>query len=466
MALLGIAMANAATAWITNGYSLDGEPGYTLGGVRPGNALDQTLAVLSAMFVHVRGLPMFSTLLGFGFGLVAASLYRKGYPEKIARKVIARRYIFLALFGLAHMLLLFFGDIMLVYGLIGTVMALLFTLASKWLRVIAYVVLAGSVLLGALGAAGTYFVPDADIPDMRVPTTELTTWGAYAAENFSAGGMMLVSAPFAVVQLLGLAILGYVWAREGYLVDVDKHRRTLVTWALIAAAIVLFVGLPWGLSAIGVIDPRFEMPLMVFNTGIGLFTGPGILAAFALLTKGMTTNPRWTYPFVALGKRSMSGYLAQSILFILVAMPFTFGLGLGSSVSGKLGVGLLVWLITVALATALEVAGRQGPFEWAHRHLSYGRTGALPPYNGGMDSIKDPELYEKLREEGNSKSKAAAISNAAANSSREDIGRKGGQAGSYEDWTRDELYERAQELDIEGRSDMNKDELIKALRND
>lgn len=81
------------------------------------------------------------------------------------------------------------------------------------------------------------------------------------------------------------------------------------------------------------------------------------------------------------------------------------------------------------------------------------------------DSIKDPEMYEALREEGNSKAKAAAISNAAANTSREKVGRKGGKAGSYEDWTVEELRERAADLDIEGRSSMNKDDLVEALRN-
>ena len=42
---------------------------------------------------------------------------------------------------------------------------------------------------------------------------------------------------------------------------------------------------------------------------------------------------------------------------------------------------------------------------------------------------------------------------------------KGGHAKPYEEWTKDELYDRAQELDVEGRSDMTKDELIDALRN-
>lgn len=88
-----------------------------------------------------------------------------------------------------------------------------------------------------------------------------------------------------------------------------------------------------------------------------------------------------------------------------------------------------------------------------------------PEKTPGGPSVKDGELYESLREDGASKEKAARIANAAANSSREDIGEKGGQAGSYEDWTVDELQERAAELDIEGRSKMNKDDLIETLRN-
>lgn len=79
-------------------------------------------------------------------------------------------------------------------------------------------------------------------------------------------------------------------------------------------------------------------------------------------------------------------------------------------------------------------------------------------------SVKDPELYEKLRDEGNSKQKSARIANAAAASSRSAVGRKGGESGSYEDWTVDDLRHRAAEIGVRGRSSMKKSELIDALR--
>lgn len=80
-------------------------------------------------------------------------------------------------------------------------------------------------------------------------------------------------------------------------------------------------------------------------------------------------------------------------------------------------------------------------------------------------SIKDPELYEALRDEGNSKQKSARIANAAANSSRSTIGRKGGHSENYDDWTKSDLYQRSKEIGVEGRSSLNKAELITALRN-
>lgn len=74
-------------------------------------------------------------------------------------------------------------------------------------------------------------------------------------------------------------------------------------------------------------------------------------------------------------------------------------------------------------------------------------------------SIKNEEQYQALRDKGYSKEKAARIANAS------NTGKKGGQAPPYEERTKEELYQKAKEIGIDGRSDMNKSELIKALRN-
>ena len=76
-------------------------------------------------------------------------------------------------------------------------------------------------------------------------------------------------------------------------------------------------------------------------------------------------------------------------------------------------------------------------------------------------SIKDDAQYEELRKQGMSKEKAARI----ANTGRQEAGRRGGKSPPYEDWSRDDLYRKAREVGIEGRSRMSKKDLINSWRN-
>ena len=80
-------------------------------------------------------------------------------------------------------------------------------------------------------------------------------------------------------------------------------------------------------------------------------------------------------------------------------------------------------------------------------------------------SIKDEKTYRKLRSKGESKEKAARISNTMAAEGKSTVSRRGGRSGDYEDWTKTDLMSRAREVGIEGRSTMNKRQLVRALRN-
>ena len=91
--------------------------------------------------------------------------------------------------------------------------------------------------------------------------------------------------------------------------------------------------------------------------------------------------PVWLQVPMALGKRSMSGYLFQSIAFFIICYPVAFNHS-PDSVSAQIGLALAVWGVTIILAWVMEKANMQGPFEKFHRRLSYGPT-------------MQPELYTK-----------------------------------------------------------------------
>lgn len=80
------------------------------------------------------------------------------------------------------------------------------------------------------------------------------------------------------------------------------------------------------------------------------------------------------------------------------------------------------------------------------------------------NSIKDPKVYEALREDGASKEKAARISNAGAAEGRSTVSRRGGEGGDLEERSKAELYDQAKKIGIDGRSKMTKKELISAIR--
>jgi hypothetical protein len=96
--------------------------------------------------------------------------------------------------------------------------------------------------------------------------------------------------------------------------------------------------------------------------------------------------------------------------------------------------------------------------------VNLGKTGSTKEVIMPRAQIKDEKTYQRLRDTGESKEKSARIANAAAGSSRSRVGRKGGKSGSYDDWSKQDLVQRAREIGIRGRSTMTKAELVKALR--
>ena len=387
--MLGIAVANATTAWL---YISPDTPGSTAGGVVNNSILDKIAIILGSIFTHVRGLPMFATLLGYGVGMIAMSLQRRNYPPKKARLVLIRRYFFLAIFGILHLSLLFFGDIMFVYGVMGIILALLYRFKDKTLLIITGVlgtlglILAAIMTIGvsAEGASSRTEVMTSFIQTLSSPDSYATLVShAFTSLSFQIGNLLT-----GFLFFFPIMILGMVAARHNVLGQPEKYKTLLTRFAIVAVIISFGVGIPLGLAEIGVLPENTVLHLQSLNQVAGIWAGPGIVASIALATLPLQRRidaahaggtgyplPVPLQALIALGKRSMTGYLLQSIVFVLLTSTFTIGLGRGQGAWEATLIAILIWAITLVIAYALEKANLRGPFEVVHRRLSYGRTG-------------------------------------------------------------------------------------------
>lgn len=386
--LLGIAGANLATAWAP---VADAPLAKVIGGVVDNSLLDKIAVVLGALFLHVRGLPMFATLLGFGVGLISMSLYRRGFPVKAARKVLAKRYGYLALFGLVHCVFMFYGDIMLTYGLCGMLLALCLTAKDKTLLILAACLFVLNVLLMfGLGLLLIWADSSMDLSQFLNPKQSMPSSFAWTRETYLGqllmGLMMAVTTPLNFLQvflMIGpLMLLGFVAARRGVLADIAGHKRILTWFAIAGAVTMVCAGGPLALSAIGVLPSEWEAGLFFINSGIGVVTGPGIVAMIALachkIEQGVNAGAKLAMPLQAvqaLGKRSMSGYVFQSLVCMIFVTNYGLGIGQGKGAADTLAIAVLIWIASLIIAYVLELKGQRGPLEAVHRRLSYGKAG-------------------------------------------------------------------------------------------
>ena len=378
LALLGIALANVPTNWLA---THDAEHSGFFGGTGADpSMLDKVLIVFQAMFVHVRGLSMFSVLLGVGIGMILGSLWRRGFTNRAAKKVIAKRYFFLLCFGLVHLIFFFPGDILFAYGISGIIVALLIACSDRVLRIIAGVMLGLWCVWCALGALMIIIDgPGAPVLNMDMFYAEVSA--TYPDQIHRAVGG-LSAMPFQVISIFPMILLGFVWGRERVMEDVDRYANRLWAWVVVTILVIVFVGIPFGLSSVGVLPYEWEPGFAILNQAFGRLTGPGILAAVMLAMRPIQRRiaqgeavPRWLSAFNALGKRSMTGYLGQTIILFPITSIFLLNIGHDWPIAGQMIFATAVWLVTLLVAWMMERRGMPGPFEKLHRTMSYGKNG-------------------------------------------------------------------------------------------
>ncbi|MEV0618373.1 DUF418 domain-containing protein [Nonomuraea sp. NPDC050404] len=343
-----------------------------------GNLADRIAQVLTLIVVDARTHTMFGFLFAYGIGQMYARQLSRGTDPKQARRLLRRRHWWMILFGAVHAALLWQGDIVGFYGLLGLVMvALFFGRGDRTLRIWVVVLLVlgalpilAGVVTDLMGTAGSATVA-ADLQRLSIaePDYLLSAAMRLPVWLFTLGsGMFTLALPTAF-------LIGLLAARHRILEEPSRHLPLLRRIAVLGISAGWIAGAVLGLRHVGVLGSPFATTLSALHFYTGVFAGVGYAALFGLIAHRITTRGSQDLlpvrALAALGRRSLSGYLSQS----LVWGPFlaAWGLGLGaylSSWSAAL-VAVATWLLTVAVAFRMDRAGVRGPAETLLRRLTY-----------------------------------------------------------------------------------------------
>ena len=356
-------------------------------GVEPSTTLADRIAQFGMGWLAAgKFLSMFAILFGVGAALIADRALRAG---RSPRRLLARRYGLLVAFGLVHMVLLFPGDILFLYGLTGlALLPFVRRPARSVLRWGVGLVVTMTLLWAALTAAIAFApAPPADhegvvaqqemfegFQDQAVAAytegTYLDVIGANAVQSAVLQVGQIVMLPW----ILGLFLLGFAATRSGMVTDLAANRPMLRRLATVGLGVGLPVNLLlgpvgplWGGATLeqGVDNPG----MLVIIAAVQLLGAPllavGYLAGAALLTLRFGVPRR----LAATGRMALTAYLSQSVLALVVFAGFGLYGTLGSAQALLVVAG--IWVALLVACPVWMRHFRYGPVEWLWRTATY-----------------------------------------------------------------------------------------------
>jgi uncharacterized protein len=373
--LLLIALANAANVAFAGSPGVNGTP----------HGLERVFNLLKLTLVDARAYPVFGVMFGYGLVQLARRQRNSGASVGVVRSILLKRHLWMIGFGLVHATLLYFGDFLGAYGIIGVVCTLvLLNRGDKFHRIIlgiwalqlVYALGTGVLALtAALNSSG----PAATITNSPNPSLAADSWGSALVDR-------LHEYPAHTAFVTGLIVvvwLGMWAARRQILEHPQEHKTLLNRVAVVCLGVTVLGGLPLGLVGAGWLHVDHDaVSTFKFLAQIsGQFGGPGYVALFGLIVAKLLKARRADQlgtpltAISALGQRSMSGYLFQSICWTLLLASYGPHLAkhLGNPALAAAVCALAVWTISVIAAYLMKRRNYRGPAETLLRRLVYGR---------------------------------------------------------------------------------------------
>jgi uncharacterized protein len=338
----------------------------------PGRATHDRIADLAIrLALEGKALTIFAFLFGAGLAIQHERMAAAGHD---ADALLRRRLLVLLGFGLAHLLLVWNGDILTEYALLGLLAVGLLQAPEARLARRMGELLAASVVLPLLVMPFTFGDTEVLLARIAEATAVYSSAGWVENRAYSLKEIAWLAPLLATLlpQTLAIFLAGIIAWRRGYLRAPEEHRdalRRFMAFGLLAGA---------GLTILNQLDPEglfaivqlFSLPLAQ------VFLAMGYAAALLLALRSVRARQALR-PIAALGRMAFTNYVVQSLVFGFIF--FGYGLGL----FGRLGtvqaaaLGTALYALQVLYSRWWLARFRFGPLEWAWRSLTYGRAQPL-----------------------------------------------------------------------------------------
>lgn len=324
-------------------------------------SLDKGINFFQELFVHNRARPLFAVLFGFGLVLFIQSQLGRGNTERGTKQLLSRRAWLLILFGFVNLVIIGGQDILALYG-VGSLMIgwLLFRSNQAFKKTMLWVTLYFLIVMPIILITMAYFGglglsspphPAGDSYLERIIRFVTTPVGHFIA-------------PIILPMLLG------VWAARKNLLTKRKQLKRI---AVIGISISVIGGLPFAISGALSLEPGPIVTGLILSVNFltGVAGGCGYAALFGLLGPLVKRSALAIRALVALGKRSLTFYVFNEAMVVLIVPTVTFALGVALNSTGAAVIGILIWLTSIGLAFLLEKKNMRGPLEVLLRWLLY-----------------------------------------------------------------------------------------------
>jgi uncharacterized protein len=345
----------------------------------PTAAADDVARFLERVFVDGKFYSLFSLLFGIGFGVQLS----RGGAEAVPR--FKRRLRVLLGIGAIHAFLIWAGDILLVYALLGFTMPWFARKADRaLLRWVVGLLAVPTVLyvvaLGAWALAGPHAAPTGDVGLPPKILTLFEAMGRGGIKDWIVGNLAFVAIRWADLivtvrfpKVLGMFVLGLWTVRARIALSPSAHRATLVRWSLLGWSIGLPANLiaTWSAGRWPYLMPSAAGLLGVVMQAVGVpMLALGYAATVALL---VVDGRRVVAMFGPMGRMALTNYLMQSVVCVVLSYGFGFGLWWRVGASRAMAIAAAILAVQIPLSAWWLSRHRYGPAEWVWRRLTYGR---------------------------------------------------------------------------------------------